>query len=239
VRAARQRAFCSDRDFATFPHAFIRGISTLLGFALGFALAGPAIVAVVGDGANAASLFLVHILRVTAIALIVLVALWMARHVDGLTWGKLGFEGVSWSSVPIGCGLTIFFIATFAYWMVAKLQMGTFDTGLMKLSGLPTWYLVVAVLVVASSEELLYRAYAVERLAIMIGSRRAAGALSVLAFGLAHVPLWGLGPALTTLLSGAMLTLIYLWRRDILALIIAHVATDPYGIVIAPALTKR
>jgi membrane protease YdiL (CAAX protease family) len=209
---------------------------------LGFALAGPAIVAVVGLAAHAAWAFLAHILSVMTIALIVLAALWMARHVDGLTWGKLGFERVSWSSIPIGCGLAIVFIVgfgPFASWMIAKLQMGTFDTALMKLSALPTWYLVITILVVASSEELLYRAYAIERLAIMLGSRWTAGALSVLAFGLAHVPLWGLGPALTMSVSGAMMTLIYLWRRDILALIIAHVATDLYGIVIAPALTTQ
>jgi membrane protease YdiL (CAAX protease family) len=209
---------------------------------LGFALAGPAIVAVVGHAADAASAILVHILSVMAIALIVLAALSMARHVDGLTWGKLGFERVSWSSVPIGCGLAIFYIVgfgPFAYWMVAKLEMGTFDTALMKLAALPTWYLVITILVVASLEELLYRAYAIESLAIMVGSRWTAGALSVLAFGLAHVPLWGVGPALTTFVSGAMMTLIYLWRRDILALIIAHVATDLYGIVIAPAVTTQ
>jgi uncharacterized protein len=216
--------------------------STASRLCLGFALAGPAIVAVVGHAVNASNAFLVHILSVIAIAAIVFAALAMARSVDGLTWGKLGFEGLSWSSIPIGCGLALFLIVgfgPFAYWMVAKLQLGTFDTALAKLSALPTWYLVITVPVVASSEELLYRAYAVERLAMMSGCRWTAGALSVLAFGLAHVPLWGWGPALTTFVSGAMMTLAYLWRRDIVALIIAHVATDLYGIVIAPALTTQ
>lgn len=216
--------------------------STASRLCLGFALAGPALVAVVGHAANASFLFLVHALGVIAIALIVLATLAMARSVDGLTWGKLGFEGLSWSSLPIGCGLALFFIVgfgPFAHWMVAELQLGTFDTTLVQLSALPTWYLVITVLVVASAEELLYRAYAVARLAMMTGSRWTAGALSVLAFGLAHVPLWGWGPALTMFVSGAMMTLVYLWRTDIVALIIAHVATDLYGIVIAPALTTQ
>jgi uncharacterized protein len=216
--------------------------STASRLCLGFALAGPAIVAVVGHAANASSAFLVHILSVIAIALIALAALAMARSVDGLTWGELGLQGLSWSSVPIGCGLALFFIVgfgPFAYWLVANLQLGSFDTTFVKLSPLPTWYLVITVLVVASAEELLYRAYAVERLAMMSGSRGTAGAISVLAFGLAHVPLWGWGPALTMFVSGAMMTLVYLWRRDIVALIIAHVATDLYGIVFAPALTRR
>ena len=210
---------------------------------LALALAGPAIVALVSSHAvGAASAFVVHMLSVASIASIVLVAFSTALRVDGIAFRKLGFEGMSWSSVPIGCGLAIFFIGgfgPFAYWMVAKLQMGTFDTGLGKLSAFPTWYLVITVVVVASSEELLYRAYAVERLATMTGSYWTAGVLSVMAFGVAHVPLWGWGPALTTFVSGAIVTLVYLWRRDVVMLIIAHVVTDLYGIVIAPSLTTQ
>jgi hypothetical protein len=47
------------------------------------------------------------------------------------------------------------------------------------------------------------------------------------------------GPALTTLVSGAIATLVYIWRRDVVALIIAHVVTDLYGIVIAPYVATQ
>jgi membrane protease YdiL (CAAX protease family) len=58
--------------------------------------------------------------------------------------------------------------------------------------------------------------------------------ISVAAFGAANVPLRGLAAALTTLVSGGILAAVYVWRRDVVALIFAHVATDLYGILLAP-----
>ncbi len=70
----------------------------------------------------------------------------------------------------------------------------------------------------------------------MLGSPWLAGFMVVLLFGLAHIPLWGSGPALTTTISGAALTLFFLWHGDLLANIVAHVATDFAGIVLHPLL---
>jgi membrane protease YdiL (CAAX protease family) len=102
------------------------------------------------------------------------------------------------------------------------------------LAGLPSWYLALTIVIVAAGEEWLYRGYAVERLIALTGSGMAAACLSLLAFGLAHLPLWGIGASLTTLVSGALFTGLYLWRRDVSFLILAHVATDLYGLVLAP-----
>ena len=102
------------------------------------------------------------------------------------------------------------------------------------LAALPSWYLALTIVIVAGGEEWLYRAYAVERLITLTGSGMAAACLSLLAFGLAHLPLWGIGASLTTLVSGALFTALYLWRRDISFLILAHVATDLYGLVLTP-----
>ena len=62
--------------------------------------------------------------------------------------------------------------------------------------------------------------------------------MSVLVFGFAHVPMWGWEPSLTTVVSGGVLTLFYLWNRDLNANIIAHVAIDFVGIVLPLLLTK-
>ena len=83
---------------------------------LAFALSGPAIVATVSSyAAGAAPAFVVHILSVASIALIVLAAFATALRIDGLAWRSLGFEGVSWSSVPIGLVLAIFFMGYGAF----------------------------------------------------------------------------------------------------------------------------
>jgi membrane protease YdiL (CAAX protease family) len=72
-------------------------------------------------------------------------------------------------------------------------------------------------------EELLYRGYAIERLSMLTGTRWLAAAISIAAFGLAHIPAWGTGFALAADLPfGIVMTLFYLWRRDLLANILAH-----------------
>jgi membrane protease YdiL (CAAX protease family) len=90
----------------------------------------------------------------------------------------------------------------------------------------------------ATAEEILYRGYAVERIATLTGSYWIAGVGSVLIFGVAHVPMWGWGPALSTIVSGGVLTAFFIWRRDLTANVIAHVLTDFVGIVVVPLLTR-
>src|SRR5215470_18818510 len=207
------------------------------------ALGGPAAVAFLsGRATEFAPAFLVHALSVVSIILIVLVVFALARYKEGLPLRRLGFAGVGWSSMAIGLTLTLFFttiMGPFAYWTVTQLNMGTFEEGLSNLATLPTWYLILTIVFVATAEELLYRAYAIESLSAITGSVGIAGVVSLLAFAAAHVPMWGWGPAFTTLVSGAVATLVYVWRRDIVALIVAHVATDLYAIVIAPYIVGK
>ena len=207
------------------------------------ALAGPAAVAFASRRATTfAPAFLVHALSLACIVLIALVVLALAQSREGLPLRRLGFGRAGWSSMAIGVALAVFFIVVFgplAYWAVKQLNIATFDEGLSTLAMLPTWYLVLTIVIVAPAEELLYRAYAIESLSAMTGSFGIAGAISLLAFAAAHVPMWGWGPALTTLLSGGTATLVYVWRRDVVALIIAHIAADLYGIVIAPYVAGK
>jgi membrane protease YdiL (CAAX protease family) len=117
--------------------------------------------------------------------------------------------------------------------------VGSYDTGLAKVTALPVWYLVLTVVIVAIGEEWLYRGYAIGRLEAIIGNAWIAGAISLAAFALAHVPIWGIWPSLTTLVSGGILTALYIWHRDVTFLMLAHVATDLYGIVIVPIAAGR
>ena len=98
----------------------------------------------------------------------------------------------------------------------------------------PLWLRAVAVLGGGAAEELLYRGYAQTRLAELTGS----AALSVLAFALAHGPLWGAGPALSFLVSGGFLAAFFAWRRDLLANVTAHVVLDAVGLVFLPLLAQ-
>ena len=149
---------------------------------------------------------------------------------------------VSWQAPLLAGALTAAMIWVWgpvSAWVLAKLRLGSIATGTSALAGIPVWYLVVTIILVAASEEWLYRGYGIERLAALTGHLWMACAISISAFGLAHLPLWGLGPSLTMLVPGACFTLLYIWRRDIVFLMLAHVATDLYGLLIAPRLISR
>jgi len=160
----------------------------------------------------------------------------IAAYGEGLELREIGFEGTSWLSIPFGAALALFFIFVFgpaAYWLLARIGLGSFEAGLASLAALPRWHLGLTIIIVAAGEEWLYRGYAIERLEAMTGSGLLAGALSLAAFGIVHLPLWGIGASLTTLISGGIMTALYLWQRDVAMLMLAHVLTDIYGLIIA------
>jgi hypothetical protein len=142
----------------------------------------------------------------------------------------------TWLSPFYGVALAALFVRVLGPWLMrlpARLGLAGFERGLASTAPLPTAYLVLAVLVGGCAEEWLYRAYGFERASALFGSEWLGGAFVVTAFGVAHLPMWGLGPSLTTLISGALFTAFYAWRRDLCALVIAHVATDFVGLVVA------
>jgi membrane protease YdiL (CAAX protease family) len=70
----------------------------------------------------------------------------------------------------------VFVFSPLASIVLAKLGLHSFDVGRSGLAGLPTWYLVVAIVIVATGEEWLYRGYAIERLQAVAGNAWVAGA---------------------------------------------------------------
>jgi len=204
------------------------------------ALAGPLLVAVLGAqlAPNPPTLA-AHAIALLAIVLITLGVCAWAMLGEGYTLQRLGFGQCSWATPLLAIALTAFFLLVFgpiAYCVLARFGLQSFGAGIEALSQLPTAYLMLTIVIVAPAEELLYRGDAIARLSDLMGSRLLAAIVSVVAFGLAHVPMWGWAPAATTIVSGGILTVVYLRRQDILALILAHIATDLYGIALAPYL---
>ncbi len=182
-----------------------------------------------------------HLLGLAALEAICAGVLIVGFYCEGLPSSALGLRPINWQSLAWGAALACFFIFAFPPVVMrtfARAGLGGFDAGLSKLAALPTWYLVLAVVVGGAAEEVLYRGYAVERLAALTGSLWLGGLVVLLFYGLAHVPMWGWGPALTTLASGGILTLFYVWRHDLPANIIAHVVTDFVGIVLGPLYAR-
>lgn len=206
------------------------------------ALVGTAIVAILGAQLAPKPLTLAaHAVGLLAIALIAIGVFAWAILGEGYSLRRLGFGQCSWVTPLLASALAAFFVLVFgpiAYWVLLKAGSQNFNTGIEAVNQLPTAYLVLTIAIVASVEELIYRGYGIARLSDLTGSYFLASTISVAAFGIAHVPMWGWAPAATTIVSGSIMTAVYLWRQDIPALILAHIATDLYGIVLAPHLAR-
>jgi membrane protease YdiL (CAAX protease family) len=99
-----------------------------------------------------------------------------------------------------------------------------------KLLSTPGWWLVISVVRAGVSEEVLFRGYPIERLQELTGSRTLAALLPLVLFALAHVGPWGWAHMLVGGIGGALLTLLYMWRRNLWANILAHCIV--YGVAV-------
>jgi membrane protease YdiL (CAAX protease family) len=205
---------------------------------IALSLAGPGVIAWASnqfaERSGSLEVRAIGLLAFSALIAIVAVVAWRAER---LSWVQVGLGQMSWATPLRAAALTLFCVAVLgpvAIWMLNELGLQPFDVARLQFVGLPTWYLVTAIVIVAAGEEWLYRGYAIERLEAVTGNAWTAGGISLALFAVAHLPLWGWGVALTTLVSGSIFTVLYIRYRDVAFLMVAHVLTDLYGLVIAP-----
>jgi membrane protease YdiL (CAAX protease family) len=215
-------------------------MTTLVG--VGLALFGPLALAAASERVTRGPARLGESLAGQAVLVAILLAvLWIAFGVERLPPEALGFRPLRWQALAWGAALALFFNRAYGpalYFAITRLRLRGFEGGLAKLAGLPRWYLVLAVIVGGTAEEILYRGYAIGRLEALTGSVWLAVLIPVAVFALAHVPLWGAPAALSTAFAGAIFTVFYLWQGDLTPNVIAHVTTDFVGIVLPRARVR-
>jgi len=102
----------------------------------------------------------------------------------------------------------------------------------------PTLPLGVSLLLYARAgiaEEVFYRAYAIERISALTGNRVIAAGIPLLIFATGHYS-QGIAGILITLVIGAIATAIYLWKRNLVILILAHFMVDFIPNVLLPLI---
>ena len=97
---------------------------------------------------------------------------------------------------------------------------------------------MIAVVGAGIGEEILFRGFSVTRLAMLTGRIWLAAVVTVLAFYMLHVPVLGMGFAFGGLFSGAGAMAFFVWRKDLLAMMVFHLSTDAMGIVVAPMFSE-
>ncbi len=92
---------------------------------------------------------------------------------------------------------------------------------------IPAGLLFFSVLTAAVTEEVFFRGYAIERLERLTGRTWIAGLISLFFFVIAHAGGWNLTHILGVVLPlGATLTVLYVWRRNLPFVMIAHFLVD-------------
>jgi membrane protease YdiL (CAAX protease family) len=102
-----------------------------------------------------------------------------------------------------------------------------------KLLALPLSWRLILVARGVVAEELFYRGYAIERLQELTRSRAIAGIFSGAFFTFAHVATWGWAQLLFAGFAAIILTLLYLWRRNLWVNMITHAVVDGVGVLAA------
>ena len=130
------------------------------------------------------------------------------------------WKSILWGLVTaLVCGVVGFGIAR------ATGYGGTDNPAAAAFSKLPVWLVVLIVIRAGFAEELFFRGYAIERLEMLGVGRVAAVVIPLAIFSIGH---WTGGAAniLIALALGLILSLFYVWRRDLVANMIAHFVVD-------------
>lgn len=108
-----------------------------------------------------------------------------------------------------------------------------------RLGSLPLAVILLLALRAGIVEELLFRGYGIERLAAVTGNRSVAAAISLAVFTVAHLGGWDIQFLIVVFPAGLVLTLLFLWRRDLWANMWAHFFTDFISLVGAYAIAHH
>lgn len=208
---------------------------------LALSLGGPVLVPFASErftGPSAAAQSIAGQLMLWALlgGIVAIVLGWERRRLASLELRPL--RAASVLSGLAAAAVLVYAVVPLASRFVAALGLAGFEGGLSTVLAWPLWLRALAVLTGGLAEEVLYRGYAITRLASLTGSATLAAALSVAIFAVAHGPLWGPGPVVSFLFSGGFLAAFFLWRRDLLANVVAHVAVDGLGLVFALAASE-
>ena len=142
------------------------------------------------------------------------------------TWGTLGAV-LAGAVLMLGASIVIGLI-------LAKLGLAINRAALDKLLAQPWWFRLLLVTRAGVVEELLLRGYGMERIRELTGSRFVAALVTLAAFTLAHLSYWGVAQLVVAGVAGLVLTLLYLWRRELIANMTVHFITDAVGLLLQP-----
>lgn len=158
---------------------------------------------------------------------VALMLLYVAR-VERRPLSSIGFRmpGIRDGVIGVLTGVLILVALGLIYYVMFPLLHWNEQQQINQVAVMPRWLSVLIVVRAAVSEEILFRGYAIERIEQLTGNRSIAGIVSCLVFTLDHIGFWGWHHVFIAGLAGAILTLLYLWRRNLWVNMLAHFIVD-------------
>jgi membrane protease YdiL (CAAX protease family) len=151
---------------------------------------------------------------------------------------EFGIRAVRWRDVLAGIGGVIVGIVLSGVANRTVTMSPSVDE-LQEIAAVSVSLRVALVVTAGICEEFIYRSFAIEELTFLTGKRWLSAAVAWVFFTVGHVRLYDLSSALIvpgTL--GAVLTALYLWRRNLASCVLVHATMDAMFILILPALVK-
>ncbi|GAA4467641.1 hypothetical protein GCM10023189_51680 [Nibrella saemangeumensis] len=150
-----------------------------------------------------------------------------------------GFKAVGLKELGWGflLGILLFFLFPLLNVVVSYFGWPVSQEKASIIGSLPVYALFILALRAAVVEDLLFRAYSIERLEELTGNKLLSGALPLLLFVLAHLQ-WGAGHLLFVTGAGLLLTIFYSWKRNIWINIIGHFLVDFTLFMMIPMMKK-
>ncbi len=177
------------------------------------------------------------------LALVSLVIFFLGRNGESIS--SIGWQCVSLGrEVTLGAGLFVpfFFGVALVDWLFRSIGLSSPTTPLprfLSASDFPQLLLAfVLVVVVAVTEETIFRGYLLLRFTAITHSTVAAVGLSSVVFAMGH-GYEGTAGLLTVGLMGVCLAMVYVWRGTLAAPIVIHLLQDFMGIVLVPFLGMK
>lgn len=149
-------------------------------------------------------------------------------------------EGLPLSSIRLGTapwrqslkhGATLTGLCGVTAWIVISFTGYGHGPGSAGFNKMPIWFETLGVIRAGIVEELFFRGYAIERLESIGCGRVLSAAIPLIIFAAAH---WtgGIPNIIIAFVVGTVLTLFYMWRRDLVANMIGHGLSDFLGLVL-------
>ena len=157
------------------------------------------------------------------------------RVIEARPLSSVGLVRPTWKSFTFGVAAAFAMVAGMAFiYMVLFpiLGVSTSEPTMVAVKAMPLWFRVLLILRAAVFEETFYRGFMIERLADITRLRWLAALISLTAFTFAHLSGWGWAHLMVAAFGGAILTGLYLLRRDLASNMTAHFLTDGVGFLL-------